>query len=569
MKEILLVNLTRMGDLIQTTPVMEGLKETYPGARITLLVNSAFAEICRDLPFIDRLLTFDKAAFRKMILGEEHTLVDCYRRLESFVDGVNDTAYDLAINFTPSGESAILASLFRARETRGVTSGADGERIIRHPWQRYFMNVIPSRRYNPFHLCDMMIKAAGVPPSGKGLRLSVSEEERRKACAVLASSGIAGDAPLVGFQLGASDAVKTWPAASFARLADRFSETLGARFLLTGSEAESALGQEFESRTAAKGVNLIGKTDLRGAAALLARCSLFVSNDTGPLHMATAVGTPAIDVSLGHVCFRETGPYGEGHYVVEADIPCGPCGFHVRCKDPRCKAMITADAVFALGSKILARGGVDALDDGPEWNGVRVYRSAFGRDGLQDYVPLVRRALTRETFYTYLYRETWPCILDGGGEFSNERACAAIEAKAAAWHGEGELEALLGGLADDLDILRRMEALAGEARTRVSLIGREAAKPSPDADWIRRTWKDVPVIDLEIGTLARTHPPLMPPVNLFGFGKEALEGKELAPMAEAALGLYSDLKNHFSMLAGVIGRLVEKQVKARTGSCNT
>jgi ADP-heptose:LPS heptosyltransferase len=345
MKEILLVNLTRMGDLIQTTPVMEGLKRAYPGARITLLVNSEFREICKDLPFVDRLLAFDKVALRKMLRGEEHTLVECYRRIESFVDEVNDVEYDLAINFTPSGESALLTSLFRARETRGVTSGADGARVIKHPWQRYFMNVIPSRRYNPFHLCDMMIKAAGIPPSGKGLRLSVSEEEGRKARETLARQGVGAGDLLIGFQLGASHDLKTWPAVSFARLADRFASSLGARILLTGSKAEEKLGAEFESAAASKAVNLIGKTDLRGAAALLERCALLVTNDTGPLHIATAVGTPAIDLSLGHVCFRETGPYGENHYVIEADAVCGPCGFHVKCTNPRCKEMITPESV--------------------------------------------------------------------------------------------------------------------------------------------------------------------------------------------------------------------------------
>ena len=569
MKEILLVNLTRMGDLIQTTPVMEGLKTSYPGARITLLVCSEFKEICKDLPLIDRLLAFDKAAFREMLRCEKHSLVEAYRRLESFIDGVNDTAYDLAINFTPSEESALLTSLFRAREIRGVTAGADGARVIRHPWQRYFMNVIPSRRYNPFHLCDMMVKAAGVPPTGKGLRLSVSEEEGRKARSLLAEHGVGDDTLLVGFQLGASHDLKTWPAASFARLADRLAESPGARILLTGSKSEEGLGKEFESRASAKAVNLIGKTDLRGAAALLKRCALLVTNDTGPLHIATAVGTPAIDLSLGHVCFRETGPYGEGHYVIEADLPCGPCGFHVKCTDPRCKERISPESVHELARRILADGRVDRLEDGPRWDGVRVFRSGFSRDGMQDFVPLLRRPLTPETFFLYLYRETWPHFLDGGSGFSPAEARAAIEAKAVSWHGEGDLERILRGIGGDLETVRGMEALAGEAYTRVSLIARESAKPSPDVEWIRRTWKDVPVIDREIETLGRTHPPLMPPVVLFGFGKEALEGKELAPMAETALGLYADLKNHFSLLGETIGRLVEKQVKGPDGSCNT
>jgi len=569
MKDILVVNLTRMGDLVQTTPVMAGLKEAYPGARITLLVNAVFAEICKDIPFIDRLVVFDKPAFRKMVREEGQTLVGSYRRLESFIDGVNDTAYDLAINFTPSGESAVLTSLFNARETRGVTAGAEGERVIKHPWQRYFMGVIPSRNFNPFHLCDMMVKAGGVLPSRNGLYLSISEEERRNARAVLAEHGVGDGDLLVGFQLGASHPLKMWPVASFARLADRLAESFGARVLLTGSPSEEALGAEFDSLATAKGVNLIGKTDLRGVAALLQRCALFVSNDTGPLHIATAVGTPSLDVSLGQVCFRETGPYGEGHYVIEAAIPCGPCGFHVECTNPLCKEMVTVESVFELVRRIMADGAVDAIDDAPVWRGVRVFRSGFAGDGLLDYVPLIRRPLARRMFYTYLYRETWPHILDGNAGIPVERVCEALEAKVAAWHGEEELERCLETLGADLETLRKMEVLAGEALARVSLIAREACKPAPDGEWIQRTWKDVPAIDLEIETLGRSHPPLMPPETLFGFGKEALEGKDLAPMVESALGLYRDRKAHFSILAEVIGRLVEKHVNARRDSCHT
>jgi hypothetical protein len=114
-----------------------------------------------------------------------------------------------------------------------------------------------------------------------------------------------------------------------------------------------------------------------------------------------------------------------------------------------------------------------------------------------------------------------------------------------------------------------METLAADALARVSLIAREAVRPAPDAEWIRRTWEGVPAIDREIETLGCTHPHLKPPVTLFRFGKEALEGKELAALAESALGLYSDLGRHFAMLADAIGLLAEKQVPVPIASCNT
>ena len=552
MKEILLFNLTRMGDLIQTTPVLTGLKKNWPNARITFLVNSNFKEICKDMPFIDNLIVCDRIAFTKMLLNEKHSLVECYRRIEELIDEVNQTEYDLVINYVPMAESCILASLFNAREVRGVTVGVDGARVIRHPWQRYFMNMLPSRRYNPFHLCDIMIKSAGISPTGDGLCLSVSEEESAKARARLERFGISDSDLLIGFHLGASQELRSWPVASFARLGDRLSESLKARILLTGSGSEEKLGKEFESVAAFKAINLIGKTSLREAAALLKRCSLLITNDTGPLHMATAVGTTAIAMFLAHACFRETGPYGENHYAIEANISCLPCGHGVKCTNPRCKDMITPDSVFELASRVISGGRVESIDEGPLWKGVRVFRSFFAPDGMLDYVQLICRALAPETFYQYLYRETCPYVLDGDSGFCAEKVCAAIEAKVSAWHREGDLAALLRVIGEDLLILRRMETLAEDALARISLIRNEAAKPSPDAMWIQRIWKDVPVIDREIETLGRTHPVFMSPIIMFKYGRESLEGKELAPMAEAAAGFYADLKNHFFMLAATI-----------------
>ena len=561
MKEILLVNLTRMGDLIQTTPTLAVLKKRWPNARITLFVNSNFIEICKDLPFIDQLFVCDRSAFKKMSMGEEHSLVECYRCFEELIDEVNQIEYDMVVNLTASLECAALTSLFNALEVRGVTAGADGARIIRHPWQRYFLNAVLSRRYNPFHLCDMMIKTAGVLPTGEGLQLSVSDEESAKARALLEQFGVSDGDLLIGFQLGASQELRTWPIASFAQLGDRFAESLKARILLTGSKSEEKLGKEYESVAASRAINLIGKTSVREVAALLKRCSLLVTNDTGPLHIATAVGTTVIGLFLAHAYFRETGPYGEDHYVIEADISCSPCGHHVKCTNSRCREMVAPDSVFELAARILSGGRIEAIGEDTVWENVRVFRSCFAPNGMQDYIPLLRRTLTPEIFYQYLYRETWPGILDDDSEFCAEKACDMVEAKASAWHREGDLSAALRVVGEDFSTLRRMEALAGDAFARVSLIRNEAAKLSPDAGWIQRIWKDVTIIDREIETLGRTHPALMPPVTLLRHGRESLEGKELAPMVETAVGLYANLKNHFSMLAETIGLLLEMQVK--------
>src|SRR4030065_2446567 len=106
----------------------------------------------------------------------------------------------------------------------------------------------------------------------------------------------------------------------------------------------------------ARPVNFIGKTGIGELAAFLKRCSLLVSNDTGPLHLATAVGTKVIDIFTANVHFLETGPYGEGHYVIQADIPCVPCSFNVKCNNMVCKDLIKPEIVIEVVKESLGRG---------------------------------------------------------------------------------------------------------------------------------------------------------------------------------------------------------------------
>ncbi len=154
MKEVIILNLTRMGDLIQTTPVMQGIKEKYPECRITLVVNGLFEKICSFIPHVDEVIVFDMKEFQSIACGGSG-IVEQYRYTEDFVKKINSRHYDMAINFTHSRPSAVILSLTNADDRRGFMVDAEGNSIIRHPWMKYFFNVIPNRDFNPFHLCDL------------------------------------------------------------------------------------------------------------------------------------------------------------------------------------------------------------------------------------------------------------------------------------------------------------------------------------------------------------------------------------------------------------------------------
>lgn len=552
LKEVLIMNLTRMGDLVQTTPVIAGIRERHPGVRITLFVNSVFADVCRYVAGADRLVVFDVTALKKMLRDPACSVVACYRRLESVLAEVNTVEYDLALNFTHSNESALLASLLRAKDVRGITAGTEGNRVIRHPWQRYFFQVVASRNLNPFHLCDIYTKVGEAGPRVKSLRLDVPPDAAMRAEMLLRGAGARDGDTLVGFQLGASHNLKRWPASSFAKAADLLNGSAGARAVLIGTQGETELGREFESFSRTRPVNLIGKTGLGELLGVLRKCRVLVSNDTGPLHLATAVGTPVVDISLGHVCFRETGPYGEGHIVVEAEIQCAPCGFHVECKDPVCKGMVPPEAVADLAGRLLRDDRLDVLGNVSPWKNVQVYRSQFAEDGMVEYRPLVRRPPRPETVWSYLYRRTWPWILDGAPPPSAGEESSRLAAMIRDRHGEVGLRAAVRIMAEGIEPVRGMLRLANEIRSRVSSMAMEAAKREVDTGSVELAWKGVPGLERGIEDIGRANRFLWPLVEHLRMGKEALEGTTLDVLSEETVMLYAGLSDHLSGLEEIL-----------------
>ncbi|MEC4684763.1 MAG: glycosyltransferase family 9 protein [Nitrospirota bacterium] len=559
MKDVLIVNLTRMGDLVQTTPVMTGLKDRYPGIRITLLVNSAFLEICRYVPHADRVFILD---INKVLQGlKRRDPVGTFRYVEDILCKINDIRYDLVINFTHSPSSAVLTSLFKTKEVRGLSMDNEGFTVKRHPWIRYFFNVMPGRDYNPFHLCDIYLKAGGVTPKGQGLHLDIPPDAEQRADSILTERGVNRGDILVGLQLGASAEDKRWPVARFAELADRLVKVFGLKILLTGSVKEVHYGKEFEAVAGTKPLNLIGRTDLGDLVALLKRCNLFISNDTGPLHIATAVGTRTINISLASVHFRETGPYGEGHYVVGAELPCSPCGFNSSCKDMVCKRVINAANVFELSKEVLLEGDLTSIEDSAAWENVQVYKSYFEKDGFIDYMPLIKgRPLRKALLFAHIYRQTWLKILDREYSCNSDSICRHFVDKLSDRYDMNSVN-ISTLIEDELNVLRRLKELSDSAFSIISIMDREAKKSSPDVELIKKIWRGVPPLDQEIETIGYTCPALKPLTTIFKYEKEELEEEDIAVLSEDACRIYNDLSLHTSMLIQFLQSLISNFAK--------
>ncbi len=552
--EILIINLTRMGDLLQTTPLMAGMKSHYPDSRITLLVNSAFTEVCRGIPYIDDLMVFDMKGYRLRLIEGKHSLIDNYKILDTLVNNINQKEYDLVVNITHSSVSAVLVSLIRAKEVRGFTISSEGHRVIKHSWVRYFFNVIPNRNYNPFHIVDMYLKIGDVKPVTRGLVYNVTEEDELKAEQILNKEGVHENDVLVGFHLGASKDDKTWPVSSYAVLADMIHREFGAGILLFGTPGEVSLASEFETCAETRPVNLVGKTGMGELAGVLKKCRLFISNDTGPLHVATSAGTKVIDISMANVHFMETGPYGEGHYVMQADLVCSPCGFDVKCNDRVCKSLVTPEKVFEVVKAAMT--GTDEVNniDMTKMKQVQVYKSHFKEDGYLDFAPLIQRSLHITELYRMIYRPVMNLKskkIIREINMMSESICNEISAS---YTGENLIQCK-DILQKDTFVLANLVSLTEKTLHDMRFLVDETRKDNQDINKIKEIWQKIEPRESEIERIGHTHPCFRPLTLLFTYSKEALEGKDLKVLAEKSLCIYEDLLKKSEIMQEIIFRI--------------
>jgi len=203
MRKVLVVNLTRFGDLLQTTPTIVGLREQHPGAELVALVERNFADVARGLPAVDRVWELDLDGLGRMLIGETGDgLRAAYRVVDYTVKALREERFDLALNYSSSKMSAVLLRLIGAPDTRGWTMSADGHRLIAHPWSRLFAASCLTRRQAPFNLVDYYKRVAGVVAGPQRLFFDVPVDARRWATDFLAEAGLASGTPLVAFQLG-------------------------------------------------------------------------------------------------------------------------------------------------------------------------------------------------------------------------------------------------------------------------------------------------------------------------------------------------------------------------------
>jgi len=313
-------------------PALAAVRAGLPGTRIAIAAAAAVAPVFEEgtAAAPDELVTIPDR-------GREATILAAGK-------------FDTALLLTNSFRSAWTARRAGIPERWGFSGNLRGFLLTRAIAR-------PRARLHQAAFYAALVTDLGFDVTESTPHIVVQEETARRADLVLTKNGVTSPARLVGFAPGAAYGhAKRWPPSRVAQVIVRVSRELGAVCVLVGAAGDRDAGREIESAlpSGVRSVNLIGRTDLGQLAGVLARCSAFVSNDSGAMHLAAAVGVP-VTALFGPTDERATAPLGD-HDVIVRQVFCRPCMLRDCPIDHRCMTRITADDVFNAVSARLAAG---------------------------------------------------------------------------------------------------------------------------------------------------------------------------------------------------------------------
>ena len=308
---ILILKPSSLGDIIHALPTVQQIRQQYPQAHLAWLVNTAFTSLLKHCPVINEIIPFPRHE---------------YRRLPALIRRLRQADYDLVVDLQGLLRSGLLAALTGAPRRIGLSDAREGAGLFHN-------EIISVPR---IHAVNRYLRAAvhlGGGTTPVEFPLGLAPERTTDG--------------YVAINASARWETKLWGDDKFADLIRQLPKE---RIILTGSAAEA----ERIGRLAHGCRNLAGKTDLFELAQWYQRCAVVVTNDSGPMHLAAAVGTPVVAI-FGPTDPSLTGPYGSGHAVLRAAVPCAPC-FKGQCRnsDPMvCMKQVSVAEVLAAVQKFI------------------------------------------------------------------------------------------------------------------------------------------------------------------------------------------------------------------------
>ncbi len=529
-----MVNITRLGDMLQATPTIAGIKAENPGCHITVLVEKQFEEVCRIIPNIDEVIGIDLNFVVRSIVREKDGIIDGYDYVTRMVEDLRAKNFDYCLNMSSSAYTALLLSLIGIERNGGWTADEEGYRVIETDWARLFATSVfhQNRQYNSLNLVDVFRCSADVDRHPRNLLISVLPEATEYCEKLIAEAGFTNSGPLIAVQAGASQAKRQWSPARFVAMIKILTEKHNARVVLTGAAKERfIIDPILEGCASPNVISVAGKTSVPQLAAMLELSDVLVTGDTGPMHISVAVGTPVVSMFLASAFGFETGPYSEGNIVIQPVIGCGPCNPNKPCSKPECHDMITPELVAHLAIARVQGEVAEVSQTIADPRRVVVYRSQFDSFGFCDLTPINGTSNDPFLKYRQAYRKVWLEDL-GGFEVEAPRKSTSLIV-----------------VDDELPGLPVLRSCAEKGQALIEELSRYIRDVNSSPAQLKMMNERISQLDRDIEELGLAHGPLGPLARMFVFSKENLQGSDALGLASQMKSIYQDLERRCQKFA--------------------
>jgi heptosyltransferase I len=327
-RHILLIKPSSLGDIVHAMPTCAAVCRAYPKARLTWLVKREWAGLVERIEGVDRVWPVEST----------------FRGWLSQVSPLRAERFDLVVDLQGLFRSAAIGWLSGSPLLVGFENGREGS-----PW--FYSRRVPVSQ-SEMHAVDrylLVAKALGVlEPGIPEFRFRIPQTDYEEVDRLLIRSGVTPGTSWVAMNVSARWPTKRWPAASFAEVADRLQQEGCGVVVMIGGPDERTDVAAVSKMMKTSAIDLAGATTVGLLPALLSRASLLITNDSGPMHIAAAVGTPVVAL-FGPTSAARTGPYGVGQNVLTGKVPCSPC-FSRTCQNAlplECLRTVSPEQVLA------------------------------------------------------------------------------------------------------------------------------------------------------------------------------------------------------------------------------
>jgi lipopolysaccharide heptosyltransferase II len=315
-RNILCIRLDAIGDVIMTTPAFHALKAGHPDRQLTLLTSSAGAAIAPLISDLDRVIVHDAPWLKSTVQEDPNSELALIKRLEQ-------CQFDAAIIFTVYSQNPLPTALicYLAKIPLRLAHCHENPYQLLTHWVK---DPEPEQqiRHEVQRQLDL-VKTIGCTVADSRLRLSLSDTETQQVYKILDRSGIAIDSPWMVIHPGSTASSRRYPPEQFAIVAQMLIRNFGVQIIFTGTKIERSLVDSIQASLGVPSTSLVGALDLHQLAALLSLTPVFISNNTGPMHIAAAVQCPTI--ALYALTNPQHTPWSVPHRILFQDVPCRYC----------------------------------------------------------------------------------------------------------------------------------------------------------------------------------------------------------------------------------------------------